>query len=280
MKWFKHYSDASSDEFIADLEDEFGLVGYARWWKLLEVVASQMDESGKCYAEYSWKKWGKFLKTNQNILKTFLKHCENNSKTFLTEDGNKLRIKIPKLLEIRDNHTKNLQVTNKPLTSKNKKKNKIIEVEEDKEKDKEKEEPLVVESASWFEEDWNNYPKGGNKQRAKACYLKTIKTEEDRELFWSKTREYLETVDNPTYYKNGDTWFCNWSSHESKAVVDKPKEKKSIVRHNLDLLKSMNQGAGENDRKRVHAGNGDNVSIRTSGEDGSGNDRDLERFFN
>jgi len=39
MKWFKHFTDASDDDFLQTIEDIFGLEGYARWWKLLEVIA-------------------------------------------------------------------------------------------------------------------------------------------------------------------------------------------------------------------------------------------------
>ena len=41
MRWFKHMTDASDDEFVAAVESRFGLEGYARWWKLLEAVAKQ-----------------------------------------------------------------------------------------------------------------------------------------------------------------------------------------------------------------------------------------------
>lgn len=125
MKWFKHYSDASEDEFIAELEDEFGLEGYARWWKLLEVIAKQMDETDRCYAEYSWQNWQRFLKAKRNKLETFLEHSQNKRKIKLEQTGNKLRIICPKLLELRDNHTKNLQAK-KQVTCKQE-----VEVEED-----------------------------------------------------------------------------------------------------------------------------------------------------
>jgi hypothetical protein len=50
LKWFKHYTCSSDDEFIAGLEEEFGLEGYARWWKLLEAIAKQMDKTDRCFA--------------------------------------------------------------------------------------------------------------------------------------------------------------------------------------------------------------------------------------
>jgi len=60
MKWFKHYTDSSDDEFIAGLEEKFGLIGYARWWKLLETIAKA--------------KWTKQIAVMQNILGTNGKH--------------------------------------------------------------------------------------------------------------------------------------------------------------------------------------------------------------
>lgn len=44
MKWFKHFSDASSDEFMVELEELFGLEGVARWWKLLESVSAKYEQ--------------------------------------------------------------------------------------------------------------------------------------------------------------------------------------------------------------------------------------------
>lgn len=109
MKWFKHVSDASHDEFLEDLIDEFGLEGYARWWLVLESIASQMDTSTRCHVEYSWVKWQTILKGKRNKLDTFLKHCENENKLKLEQNGNKLKITCPKLLKMRDNYSRNLQ---------------------------------------------------------------------------------------------------------------------------------------------------------------------------
>ena len=113
MKWFKHISDASEDDFIENLEEIFGLEGYARWFKLLEKIAVEMDETGECSAKHSWVKWQSFLKGKRNKLETFLYHCQNENKIKLELIGNMLKITCPKLLELRDNHTKNLQATSK-----------------------------------------------------------------------------------------------------------------------------------------------------------------------
>jgi hypothetical protein len=214
LKWFKHYSNASDDEFISGLEDEFGLLGYARWWKLLEVIAAQMDESDRCFAEYSWKKWGKFLKTNQNILKTFLEHCQNNSKTFLTESENILRIEVPKLLEIRDNHTKNLQAGCKRQTSKIKKKikNKNTPPESD-----------FIKQA--FEEDWKLYKRPGakgDKQKAKKYYIQTVGVdpEKNRPLFQEKIKQQIASVSSLKFLPHADRFFRDWQNLEFEAHAE------------------------------------------------------------
>ncbi len=123
LKWFKHYSDASEDDFIENLEEIFGLEGYARWWKLLEKIAIKMDETDNCSAEHSWIKWQSFLKGKRNKLETFLKHCQNEGKIKLEQTGNILKITCPKLLELRDKYTKDLSASgkkpDKKLTPKN-----------------------------------------------------------------------------------------------------------------------------------------------------------------
>lgn len=113
MKWFKHMSNASDDEFIAELEDKFGLEGYARWFKLLEVIATQMDKTSKCSARFPWTKWQLFLKGKRKKLELFLGYCENKQRITQELNGNILEIKIPKLLKLRDNYTKDLEVNNK-----------------------------------------------------------------------------------------------------------------------------------------------------------------------
>lgn len=44
MKWFKHYTSAGEDAFICSLIDEFGLKGYAYWFLLLELCASNAKD--------------------------------------------------------------------------------------------------------------------------------------------------------------------------------------------------------------------------------------------
>lgn len=106
MKWFRHMSNASDDEFLAEVEEIFGLEGYARWWKLLEAIAEQMDGTSKCGVSYSWTKWQAILKGKRNKLETFLKHCQNKQKIILEENGNILKITCRNLLKMRDEYSR------------------------------------------------------------------------------------------------------------------------------------------------------------------------------
>lgn len=132
MKWFKHMSDAGQSQFLDGLFDEFGFAGPARWWWMLEAIASQMDRSDCCSVTYSWAKWSSILRGKQNNLRLFLEHCQNESKITFTEDGNKVRIECRNLLNLRDNYTKDLQVTANGTSKSSSKQEVEVEVEVEK----------------------------------------------------------------------------------------------------------------------------------------------------
>jgi hypothetical protein len=126
MKYIKHMSDSSDDDFIVELEATFGLEGYARWWKLLEAIAAQMKTSEDYTLAYPWSKWQTILKGKRKKLETFLEHCQKKQKIFLKHSqnipetneespGNILEISCPKLKEIKDNYTRDLEASSKQL---------------------------------------------------------------------------------------------------------------------------------------------------------------------
>lgn len=106
MKWFKHKTDCSSREFMAILEDQFGLEGYARWFKILEEIGKNMSGENGCSAIYPWSKWQTILKGKRKKLGTFLEHLENKSKIKLKENGEILEIECRKILEIKDEYSR------------------------------------------------------------------------------------------------------------------------------------------------------------------------------
>lgn len=116
MKWFKHYSNASNDSAINRLEDEFGHLGYAAYWKILEICADKWD--GKSDPIFTLNK-----KLIQNKLRikskqtTLVMSSLSLSKLFeVSENDFEFIIKIPKLLKIKDNHTKKLQASYQQVT--------------------------------------------------------------------------------------------------------------------------------------------------------------------
>lgn len=138
MKWFKHMSDAHMDEKLSEIIDEFGYEGYGRWWVILELIAKQMDKTDKCFVEYSWVKWQTFLKGKRNKLETFLERLENVSLLNLERSENKLKIICPKLLKLRDNYSKDLEVEKNNSPPKLPSKEVEVEVEVDNKNTSEK----------------------------------------------------------------------------------------------------------------------------------------------
>lgn len=106
MKWFKHMCDSSEDEFLDGLKQEFGLVGYARWWIIMETVAAKMDKTGNDSVEYYWPKWESKLMGRRQQLRSYLLAIEELGGLQVVEKDNKLRISCPKLLNLCDNYLK------------------------------------------------------------------------------------------------------------------------------------------------------------------------------
>lgn len=118
-------SGASRDEKIVALEGQFGFLGYARYFKLLETITEQMDESDKC--EVTWRpwKWCQALGySRRDHALSFLQALVQHGLCCLNADGELWSISIPKLLEIR--------ARKKPIGSKTRRTEVEVEVEVDK----------------------------------------------------------------------------------------------------------------------------------------------------
>jgi hypothetical protein len=110
LRWFKHMSDASDDEKLADVLTEFGPEGYGVWWLLVEVVGRQMDSSPKCEASYSLDLWARKLYVSKRKTTTFLTVFSEKNLVFLEYDNSnaigKITVKIPKMLNFRDEYSR------------------------------------------------------------------------------------------------------------------------------------------------------------------------------
>lgn len=119
MRWFKHLTNASEDPMIAEIEELFGLEGYARWMKLLEAVGQHMGKGNEgCSVAYPWSKWQTILKGKRNKLSSFLEHLQNKRRINLKQNGEILEIEVPELASLRDEYTKKSGQTPDKLRSK------------------------------------------------------------------------------------------------------------------------------------------------------------------
>ena len=114
MKWFKHSSQLSGTNIVESIERYYGLPGYARFLKIKEIIAQQMDSTDRCGTTMSWRQIEILLAGKKKQLSEFLTFLEKLKVVRLTANDEQVTIELPELLQLRDNHTKNLQAANKP----------------------------------------------------------------------------------------------------------------------------------------------------------------------
>jgi hypothetical protein len=188
MKWFKHMTSANSDNKIVTLRVQFGMWGVGCYWTILEMVAEQMKANNpKPEATFSL-----------NELSSFLGCLQNECGMKVEHSGDIIKIKVPKLLKIKDNYLKDLEATSKQLPS--------IEQKE-KENKKEKESTYKAD----FESIWKEYPRPEGKKQAYRHYLSTVKDDNSLINIGIALKNYreCETV-KKGFIKKGSTWFNEW----------------------------------------------------------------------
>jgi len=109
MKWFKHMTASGADPKLSSLIDIMGMEGYGLWWKLLEIVGTEMDDTEKCEVTYSLHRWSLLLYCHHHKASKFLVTIESLSLVSVVTMGSNRTVKIPNMLKFRDSHTKNLQ---------------------------------------------------------------------------------------------------------------------------------------------------------------------------
>lgn len=103
MRWFKHYTDAFDDEGFDVLMDQFGgLEGYGIFWRVVEMVAKQMDGSDRCEASYSIKTWCRKLGVRTKKFDRFLAVVQQELNFHVEKSDKSITVRIPKLLSLRD----------------------------------------------------------------------------------------------------------------------------------------------------------------------------------
>lgn len=105
MRWFKHMVHASDDEKLARLMDQCGLAGYGFFWRVLEIIAAKVDESGKSDCAYSKRTWCMKLAVNHQTWSRMLASCERIGLFVVSEEAQSIRIGSPNILKFRDEYT-------------------------------------------------------------------------------------------------------------------------------------------------------------------------------
>ena len=106
MKWFKHFTNASTGETLSELFDEFGFEGLGMFWVLVETVGSHWDGKSIPCMRRSRKVWRKLTGIYPQTFEKLLRFLEDISDLSATFDEKGIEVCIPKLLEIKDEYTR------------------------------------------------------------------------------------------------------------------------------------------------------------------------------
>lgn len=88
MSWFKHPAGLSAESFVKRLEDELGLVGFARFVKVQEQLAAV----GKSWVVLSRSEWLAVLSAEQESMSRFFECCERLGLFQVEETAKGLRV--------------------------------------------------------------------------------------------------------------------------------------------------------------------------------------------
>ena len=140
MKWFKHHSNSHRDSTLKGIFRKYGLEGEARFWRLIELMAEQFQNDDVQF-EFDLETIRESLRFRSvNDCRPFLDLLTTLTQMKIEYSGNNCRIIYRKILEIKDNHARNLQVADKSLTS-----NLLLEENKKKKEKKNKKEDILVD---------------------------------------------------------------------------------------------------------------------------------------
>jgi hypothetical protein len=119
MKWFKHMSDANTDDKLVSIRARFGLWGIGAYWTLVELVCVQMqsDNPKKAEATFVSSELAAAFGCKRAKLISFLDHLQNIHAINSSLQGQTLVIEIPRLFKSLDNYHSGFKVSSKPSTS-------------------------------------------------------------------------------------------------------------------------------------------------------------------
>lgn len=103
------------DEKIAELVERAGLEGYGFYFRLLEIVAANIEESSDAVVTYSLQRWSKLTAIFQPKVLRLCRVCSELDLIEFQLSANLLKVSIPKIFKYRDEHTRK-QAKLKPKT--------------------------------------------------------------------------------------------------------------------------------------------------------------------
>jgi hypothetical protein len=141
MKWFKHYTDSLDDPFIQTLMDRFSHAGYAAWFGLIEIIAKENGNNvtGDLIVKPIYLK--RKLRISTTKLQQIFDFCATNGKLSFNFSKEKWSFKFPKIAEIKDNYTKDLQGSGKKLSNHKEEEKEVYK--EKKERNKERKDTVT-----------------------------------------------------------------------------------------------------------------------------------------
>lgn len=206
MKWFKHMANMRNHPVVKAARYKWGNDPYTLWCLLLELCAESCGNDPDQLLEFDIKFLNKETMISWAKIKQFLNFFSENSLIFWRDFGEipskKIEIKILKLAHIKDNHTKNLQVTCKSLAPKKK-----------EERDKKEEEPPVspkgakAKRAARLDENWEP------NEALLTWALENHPTVDTRQQTFEFKNHFI--ANGKAYLDWGRTW-QNWISRSKK----------------------------------------------------------------
>ncbi len=99
MKAFIHPAELSLSKAVADIEAHFALVGYARYLKVLELIAAEAGgNDGRHAVTLSWDAWAVSLSGEPDVLTEFFAFCQDHGVFDVEDDGEKATVTCSDLM--------------------------------------------------------------------------------------------------------------------------------------------------------------------------------------
>lgn len=130
MRWFKHMTNSSLDEKLARFMDKYGLEAYGFFWRVLEAIAENVDETDRKHVEYSSKTWCKLLGIRPQTFRKLISESEVSGLFQVCFNSDLIRVESPNILKFRDEWTRKKSKTPEQRIEEEKEE----ETEEDKDK--------------------------------------------------------------------------------------------------------------------------------------------------